>query len=89
MKKLILLLLFIPLVSLGQVKNGEIKTYYGSGELKSTGNYVNGLEQGEYKFYYESVLEVFDREKNCHGAIRIFLNDFYSSTFCHQYFICF
>ena len=54
MKKLILLLLFIPLVSLGQVKNGEIKTYYGSGELKSTGNYVNGLEQGEYKFYYES-----------------------------------
>ena len=54
MKKIILLLLFIPLVSFGQVKNGEIKTYYGSGELKSTGNYVNGLEQGEYKFYYES-----------------------------------
>ena len=54
MKKLILLLLFIPLVSFGQTKDGEIKTYYESGELKSTGNYVNGLEQGEYKFYYES-----------------------------------
>ena len=40
MKKL-LLLLFIPLVS---CKNGEVrKTYYDSGELASTVNYVDGL----------------------------------------------
>ena len=45
MKKLLLLLLFIPLVSFGQVKNGEIKTYYDSGELESTRNYVDGVEQ--------------------------------------------
>ena len=41
MKKLLLLLLFIPLVS---CKNVEVrKTYYDSGELKSTVNYVDGL----------------------------------------------
>ena len=45
MKKIILLLLFIPLLSIGQVKNGQIKTYYESGELKSTVNYVDGIEQ--------------------------------------------
>ena len=42
MKKLILLLLFIPLLS---CQNGEVKTYYESGELQATGNYVDGLEQ--------------------------------------------
>ena len=54
MRKLILLLLFIPLVSFGQVKNGKVKTYYKSGELKYTVNYVDGLKQGEAKVYYES-----------------------------------
>ena len=54
MKKLILLLLFIPLVSFGQVKNGEIKTYYDSGELESTVNYVDDLRQGEYNYYWNS-----------------------------------
>ena len=54
MKKLLLLLLFIPLVSFGQVKNGEHNAYYESGKLKSTGNYVDDLRQGEFKFYYES-----------------------------------
>ena len=53
MKKLILLLLFIPLVSFGQT--GEVrKTYYNSGELKSTINYVDGFRYGEYKYYWES-----------------------------------
>jgi antitoxin component YwqK of YwqJK toxin-antitoxin module len=51
MKKLILLLLFIPLLS---CQNGEVKTYYESGELQATGNYVDGLEQGELKYYYKS-----------------------------------
>jgi antitoxin component YwqK of YwqJK toxin-antitoxin module len=42
-RKLILLLLFIPLVS---CQNGEVrKTYYESGELESTVNYVDGVEQ--------------------------------------------
>ena len=46
MKKLILLLLFIPFVS---CQNGENKEYYKSGELKRTRNYVDGVMQGEYK----------------------------------------
>ena len=46
MKKLILLLLFIPLVSFGQVINEEVKTYYESGELETIVNIVDGL-----KFY--------------------------------------
>ncbi len=54
MKKLILLLLFIPLVSFGQVKNGEHNTYYESGELKVTVNYVDGVKQGLEKLFYES-----------------------------------
>jgi antitoxin component YwqK of YwqJK toxin-antitoxin module len=52
MKKLILLLLFIPLVSCQDVE--VRKTYYDSGELESTVNYVDDLRQGEYKEYYES-----------------------------------
>ena len=52
MKKLPLLLLFIPLVS---CKNVEVrKTYYDSGELKSTVNYVDGVMEGEYYWYWES-----------------------------------
>jgi len=45
MKKLLLLLLFIPHVSFGQVKNGEYNTYYKSGELEVTANYVDGVKQ--------------------------------------------
>ena len=52
MKKLLLLLLFIPLVS---CQNGEVrKTYYYFGELESTANYVDDLKQGEMKIYFES-----------------------------------
>ena len=35
-------------------KNGERKTYYDSGELETTVNYVDGLIQGEWKGYYKS-----------------------------------
>ena len=69
MKKLFLLLLFIPLVSCQDVE--VRKTYYDSGELRSTatvivssrkqeavdsaaGNYVDYLKQGEAKFYWKS-----------------------------------
>ena len=41
MKKLLLLLLFIPLVSCQDLE--VRKTYYESGELESTTNYVDGL----------------------------------------------
>ena len=43
MKKLLLLLLFSPLVSCQDVE--VRKTYYDSGELKSTVNYVDDVEQ--------------------------------------------
>ena len=43
MKKLLLLLLFVPLVSCVEVE--VRKTYYDSGELLSTVNYVDGVEQ--------------------------------------------
>jgi antitoxin component YwqK of YwqJK toxin-antitoxin module len=52
MKKLLLLLLFISLVSCQDVE--VRKTYYESGELLSTLNYVDGLQQGELKKYYKS-----------------------------------
>ena len=52
MKKLLLLLLFIPLVSCQDVE--VRKTYYDSGTLSSIVNYVDGLRQGEWKYYYES-----------------------------------
>ena len=52
MKKLLLLLLFIPLVSCVEVE--VRKTYYDSGELKSTAYYVDDLKQGLEKEYFES-----------------------------------
>jgi antitoxin component YwqK of YwqJK toxin-antitoxin module len=45
MKKLLLLLLFIPHVSFGQVKNGEYNTYYESGKFLGIVNYVDGVKQ--------------------------------------------
>ena len=48
MKKLLLLLLFIPLVS---CKNVEVrKTYYESGELASTGKNLNENAPKETKY---------------------------------------
>ena len=47
MKKLLFLLMFIPLVSFGQIE----ETYYETGELESTVEYINELKQGEEKFY--------------------------------------
>lgn len=55
MRKLILLLLTSVLFQLNaQNKNGEVKSYYESGKLKSIVNYENDLVQGELKEYYES-----------------------------------
>ena len=51
MKSLIFLLLFIPLVS---CDNAEVQSYYDSGEVLMTLNYVNGLEHGLKTFYYKS-----------------------------------
>ena len=59
MKKLLLLLFFIPLMSLGQTKF----EYYESGAVKSKENYVDGKLQGEMISYYES------------GAVRIKANN--------------
>ena len=50
MKKYLLLLLFIPLVSFGQTKF----EYYESGAIKFKQNYVDGKLQGEMILYYES-----------------------------------
>ena len=50
MKKYLLLLLFIPLMSFGQTKF----EYYESGAIKTKQNYVDGKLQGEGILYYES-----------------------------------
>ena len=55
MKKLILLLLFIPLVCISQIKNGKVNKYHWSSwSLESSTNYVDGKRQGEYKEYYKA-----------------------------------
>ena len=56
MKKLILILLFIPFVAFGQddIKQGLVIDYYESGAVKSKGNYVDGKLQGNYIPYYEN-----------------------------------
>ena len=51
MKNLLLLFLFIPLASCQDVE--VRKTYYPAGALASTANYVDGLAQGEWKYYWE------------------------------------
>ena len=50
MKKLLILLLFIPLVSFGQTKF----EYYESGAVKGKSNWFGGKLQGEMILYYES-----------------------------------
>ena len=54
MKKLILLLLFIPLFSFSQAKNGEIKTYYSSGKIFASQNFKDDKPHGLMKVYYEN-----------------------------------
>jgi uncharacterized protein len=56
MKKLltiILLLLFfeINIFSQDNIKNGVYKSYYENGILKDSGNYVNGIKEGEWKIF--------------------------------------
>ena len=51
MKKLLLLLLFIPLISIGQ----EIsKEYFDNGNLAGEGKMIDGLKEGNWKAYYET-----------------------------------
>ena len=61
MKKLILLLLFIPLVSCQDVE--VRKTYYDSGELESTVKYVDGVKKGVIKTYAKKE-ELIEDSKN-------------------------
>ena len=51
MKKLIILLLFIPLVSCESNLKYE---YYDSGELLAQGKMVDDLKEGEWISYYKS-----------------------------------
>ena len=37
-----------------EIKKGEVNTYYESGELFYTENYVDGLKQGESKIYHKT-----------------------------------
>ena len=51
MKKLLLLLFFIPLMSIGQ----EIsKEYFDNGNLAGEGKMIDGLKEGNWKAYYET-----------------------------------
>jgi len=61
MKKLLLLLLFIPLVSCQGVE--VRKTYYDSGALASTANYVDGVKKGVIKTYAKKE-ELIEDSKN-------------------------
>ena len=52
MKKLLLLLLCVPLIGLGQTEYKKI--YYENGQLKSEGNYVDGKKDGLWKSYFDN-----------------------------------
>ena len=52
MKKTILLVVlsFLAFISNAQ----EHKKYYDNGQLEEVGNYKDGKEDGEWKYYYEN-----------------------------------
>jgi len=52
MKKLLLLLLCVPLIGIGQTEYK--KTYYENGKTETEGNYIDGRKEGLWKWYYES-----------------------------------
>ena len=52
MKKLILLLLFIPLASFGQT--WVFNKYFENGQLDTEASFKNGKQVGLLKFYYQS-----------------------------------
>ena len=51
MKKLFLVLIFIPLISLGQ---SAYKSYYENGNIKSEGHFSSGVYNGLWKEYHEN-----------------------------------
>mgnify|MGYP001342756883 CR=1 FL=1 len=62
MKKLLLLLLCVPLIGFGQIeeapnievdKDGYVKKYYENGQLEVEGNRKDGKREGLWKWYYE------------------------------------
>ena len=63
MKKLLLLLLCVPLIGFGQIeeaanievdKDGYVKKYYENGQLEVEGNRKDGKREGLWKWYYEN-----------------------------------
>ena len=53
MKKLLLILLCLPMLGSGQTE--YIKIYYEKyGMLKSEGNYIDGKEEGSFKYYFNN-----------------------------------
>ena len=52
MKKLLLLLLCVPLIGFGQTEYEKI--YYENGQLKLEVNYKDGKEEGLWKGYYDN-----------------------------------
>ena len=52
MKKLLLILLCVPLIGIGQPETK--KEYFDNGQIKSQGSYIDGKEEGYWKFYYET-----------------------------------
>ena len=61
MKKLLLLLLCVPLIGFGQIeetanievdKDGYVKKYYENGQLEVEGNRKAGNREGLWKWYY-------------------------------------
>jgi len=54
MKKLLLLLLCVPLIGLGQTE--YVKEYYENGKLLCEGTHMNGQKTGLHKTYYNNGL---------------------------------
>ncbi len=52
MKKLLLLLLCVPLIGVGQTEYK--KTYHENGSVKIEGNLIDGYEDGIWKEYYKN-----------------------------------
>ena len=52
MKKLILILLCLPMIGFGQ--DGPFQDYYENGQLKLEGNFKNGKNDGLWKHYHEN-----------------------------------
>ena len=52
MKKLLLLFLLIPVIGLSQ--NEPYQAYYDNGQLKVSGQYIDGNQEGIWKYYHEN-----------------------------------